>query len=48
MVSVIIEILVTALIVIIASRILYKSIKKKAAGQCDCGGCSAHCPNYKK
>lgn len=45
---IIIEIIVTAAIVIIASRILYKSIKKKAAGQCECGSCSSHCPNYKK
>ncbi|MBC8062472.1 MAG: FeoB-associated Cys-rich membrane protein [Clostridiaceae bacterium] len=44
----IIEIFVTVAIVIIASRILYKSIKKKSVGQCDCGGCSTHCPNYKK
>jgi len=44
----IIEILVTALIVVIAARILYKSIKKKAAGQCECGSCSSHCPKYDK
>ena len=45
---IIVEILVTAIIVIIASRILYKSIKKRAAGQCECGSCSAHCPKYNK
>ena len=45
---IIIEILVTAAIVIIALRILYKNIKKKASGQCDCSSCSAHCLKYKK
>ena len=45
---IIIEILITVTILIIASRILYKSIKKKASGECDCGSCSAHCPKYKK
>ena len=48
MVMLIVEILVTALIVIVAARILYKSIKRKAAGQCDCGNCSGHCSQYNK
>jgi len=45
---IVIEILVTVVIVIIACRTLYKSIKKKASGQCECGSCSAHCPKYNK
>jgi len=47
MVKYFVEILVTALIVIVAARILYKSIKRKAAGQCDCANCSGHCSQYK-
>lgn len=45
---IVIEILVTAVIIVIAFRILYKSIKRKASGQCECGSCSTPCPKYKK
>ncbi|MGE5628803.1 MAG: FeoB-associated Cys-rich membrane protein [Solirubrobacterales bacterium] len=46
-----IEITVTIIILSLAVFILYKNIKKKASGECDCdscGNCSSHCPNYKK
>jgi len=42
------EILVTVMIFAAAGFIMYKNIKKKASGKCDCGSCSSHCPNYKK
>lgn len=43
-----IEIIVTVLIVFAAGFMLYRSIKKKASGECECGSCSSHCPKYKK
>lgn len=43
-----IEILVTIVLVAFASHILYKNIKKKSSGGCDCSSCSSHCGNYKK
>ncbi|NMM65004.1 FeoB-associated Cys-rich membrane protein [Clostridium sp. P21] len=43
-----IEILVTVILVSFAAYILYKNIKKKASGNCDCGCCSNHCSHYKK
>ena len=43
-----IQIIVTGVIALSAVYILYKSMKKKSTGGCDCGSCSAHCPSYKK
>ncbi|EET86012.1 conserved hypothetical protein [Clostridium carboxidivorans P7] len=43
-----IEILVTVVLVAFAARILYKNIKKKSSGGCDCGSCSSHCAHYNK
>jgi hypothetical protein len=40
------EILVTIFLVAIATFILYKNIKKKASGGCDCGSCASRCPKY--
>ncbi len=45
---VIVEIIVTSAIVITAAGLLYRSVKKKANGECDCGSCSTHCPKHKK
>lgn len=42
----IIEILVTIAIITFAALGLYKNIKKKASGKCDCGCCSNHCSKY--
>lgn len=42
------EILITLILVAVSAFILYKNIKKKASGNCDCGSCSTHCPNYDK
>lgn len=42
------QIILTSVIVLSAVYILYKNIKNKSQGKCDCGSCSAHCPNYKK
>jgi ferrous iron transport protein B len=45
------EITITIIIFALAAVILYRNIKKKASGKCDCGSCgscSSHCPNYKK
>ncbi|KAJ53522.1 ferrous iron transport protein B [Clostridium tetanomorphum] len=39
---------ITSAIVVFAVYILYKNIKNKANGKCDCGSCSSHCPSYKK
>ncbi|MDP4143024.1 MAG: FeoB-associated Cys-rich membrane protein [Bacillota bacterium] len=38
-----VEIIVTLLIAISAAYFLYKNIKKKASGSCDCGHCSKSC-----
>jgi ferrous iron transport protein B len=43
-----IEIIATVIIFSLAAFILYRSIKNKAAGKCDCSSCSCHCPNYKE
>ena len=45
----IIEIVITLLIVAVAAHIIYKNIKNKAQGKCECSSsCSHHCENYKK
>jgi hypothetical protein len=43
-----IEIVLTVLIVSLAVYIFVKSIRKKSKSGCDCGSCSAQCPNYKE
>jgi ferrous iron transport protein B len=43
-----IEILVASILAVSATYMLYKNIKKKASGGCDCGSCSSHCSRYKK
>ncbi|ARC85161.1 hypothetical protein U732_3831 [Clostridium argentinense CDC 2741] len=43
-----IEILVTGGILIASAVILFKQIKKKGKGECNCGSCAAKCPNYKE
>ena len=40
------EILITLILIALAAFILYKNVKKKASGGCDCGTCSAHCTKY--
>lgn len=40
------EILITVLIALLASFIIYKNIKKSSKGNCNCGSCSSHCPKY--
>lgn len=42
------EIIITAVIVVFAVTILVRTAKKKASGQCDCSSCSSHCPMYDK
>lgn len=42
----IIEISITTTIIIAAGILLFRSIRKKAKGECDCGCCSNHCPKY--
>jgi ferrous iron transport protein B len=45
----IIEIIITLLIVAVAAHIIYKNIKDKAQGKCECtSSCSHHCKNYKE
>ncbi|WP_078695423.1 FeoB-associated Cys-rich membrane protein [Caloramator quimbayensis] len=41
-----VEIIITSLIAAAALYFLYKSIKKKASGKCDCSSCSSHCSKY--
>jgi ferrous iron transport protein B len=41
------QIIITVAIIAFAVYLLYKNVKKKASGQCDCGSCSSHCSNYK-
>jgi ABC-type nickel/cobalt efflux system permease component RcnA len=43
-----IEIIATVIIFSLAAFILYKNIRNKAAGKCDCSSCDRHCPNYKE
>lgn len=43
-----VEIIITAVIVVAAGLILYKNVQKKSKGQCDCGCCTSKCPSYKK
>ncbi|WP_138202923.1 FeoB-associated Cys-rich membrane protein [Haloimpatiens lingqiaonensis] len=40
------EILITLALISIAFYFLYKSIRNKAKGKCDCSSCSSHCPYY--
>ena len=42
------EVIVTIIIASVAVYILYKNIKKKSSGKCDCGSCSNHCVNKKQ
>ena len=42
------ELIVTAIIFLGAGLILYKNLKNKSSGKCDCGSCSTHCVNYKE
>lgn len=42
------EIIITALIAGAAIFILWRSAKRKAKGECECGSCSEHCPMYEK
>lgn len=44
----IIEIVITLLIVATAAYIIYKNIKNKTQGKCDCTSCSHNCQNCKK
>lgn len=39
------EILITILIVILATFLLFKNLKKKSKG-CNCGSCTSKCPNF--
>lgn len=41
------EILITLILVSAAFYFLYKNIRNKAKGKCDCSSCSSHCPYYK-
>ena len=43
-----IEIIVTGIIVIATIYIIYKNVKKGTKGECNCGTCSAKCPNRKE
>lgn len=42
------ELLITTFIVLLSVYIIYKNLKKKSSGKCDCGSCSAKCPNRKQ
>jgi len=39
------EILITILIVVLATFLLFKNLKKKSKG-CNCGSCTSKCPNF--
>ncbi|HCW03832.1 MAG TPA: FeoB-associated Cys-rich membrane protein [Clostridium sp.] len=41
-----IEILVSLIIAGAATYFLYKNIKNRSKGSCNCGSCSSHCPEY--
>ena len=43
-----IEIIATLVIFSLAAFILYKNIKNKADGKCDCSSCDRHCHNNKE
>nr|WP_207670941.1 FeoB-associated Cys-rich membrane protein [Caloramator sp. E03] len=40
------ERIITIIIIITAIYILYKNIKKKSSGSCDCSSCTSHCQKY--
>lgn len=40
------EIVITLIILCTAIAVLYKNIKKKKLGACNCGNCTSHCSNY--
>ena len=40
------EIIITIAIVASAVYLLYRNIKRKAEGKCDCGSCTSKCPKY--
>ncbi|MFA9397091.1 MAG: FeoB-associated Cys-rich membrane protein [Clostridiaceae bacterium] len=40
------EKIVTGIIVILTLYIIFKTVKNKKNGKCNCSDCSAHCPNY--
>jgi len=42
------EILIASALVGTAGYILYKKVKDKAAGKCDCSSCSSHCAMYNR
>ncbi|MEG0774790.1 FeoB-associated Cys-rich membrane protein [Clostridium sp.] len=42
------EILITAIIVISAGAILYRNLKRKSKGNCECGSCTSKCPKYEE
>ncbi|MCX7885219.1 MAG: FeoB-associated Cys-rich membrane protein [Caloramator sp.] len=41
-----VEIIITLLITSAALIFLYRNIKKKVSGKCDCSSCSSHCSKY--
>lgn len=40
------EILITIVIVASAGVLLYRNLKRKSQGKCDCGSCNSKCPKY--
>lgn len=44
----VIQIIITAAIVGFAGYMLFKNLKNKAKGKCDCSCCTHKCPSYKK
>lgn len=42
------EYIITGLIILSVTFIIYKNLKKSAKGQCNCSGCNANCSKRKK
>ncbi|MFA6940003.1 MAG: FeoB-associated Cys-rich membrane protein [Clostridiaceae bacterium] len=42
------EIIITVLIILLSVYIIYRNIKNRSKGKCNCGSCSSHCPYYKE
>ncbi|WP_291572456.1 FeoB-associated Cys-rich membrane protein [Clostridium sp. UBA4548] len=40
------EIIITVIILASAGVILYRNLKRKAQGKCECGSCNSKCPKY--
>lgn len=46
--DILIEKIITVLIILLSVYIIYRNIKNRSEGKCNCSSCSSHCPYYKE